>query len=395
MNSTVFFNIKNMKECLELDQNIINSIIESFSGHDNKHKKKVISKKPLNILKNPKLKSIIDKTSNKVNLILNKLSENNIDNLVIEFIENVKITTIEDYNDYLKTFYLKILSEINFYKFYFKFFDILSNVYFNVLSFSNEYFYNLVEKKFTNDYLDYIEEEYDFLKEITEDEKRTNNLLLIKNMVLSEHLKPTINDYINEVLLNQNKYLADIHFWFKDNTLTNDQTEKIKYLLTDDIQLRDKILLENLINGTNNNIINNNASKIIFKKKNDQPSSNNTIQLQNLLEEYLFIDNSESIEDYIINECDDINSKNKFCEFIVDKYFKLTATNSNKILKLIKLLIKKKILFKSNLSRGLLNVNNNKTPQDKLKTLLLHLKNMGITNSLETLMNKYKIEINT
>ena len=395
MNSTVFFNIKNMKECLELDQNVINSILELFNGHDNKQKKKIINKKPLNILKNPKLKSIIDKTSNKVNLILNKLSENNIDNLVIEFINNIKITTIEDYNDYLKTFYLKILSEIKFFKFYFNFFDILSNIYLTVFNFSNEYFYNLIENKFTYDYLDVINEEYNFLKELSEDEKRTNNLLLIRNMVASEHLKLSINDYINEILLNQDKYLSDIHFWFKDTILNNEQTIKIKSLLVNDIQLRDRILLENLVNGaTNINIVNDNTNKIIFKKKIDQPN-NNITHLQNILEEYLFIDNSESIEDYIISECNDINSKNKFSEFIIDKYFKLSNVNSNKILRLIKILIKKKVLFKSNLSRGLLNINNNKIPQDKLKLLLVYLKNMGITNSLESLMNKYKIEISS
>ena len=60
----------------------------------------------------------------------------------------------------------------------------------------------------------------------------------------------------------------------------------------------------------------------------------------------------------------------------------------------MKKMIKSKILFKSNLSRGLLNLYNSKSTydQDKFKKILLFLKNLGITNGLETLMSKYKIE---
>lgn len=63
-------------------------------------------------------------------------------------------------------------------------------------------------------------------------------------------------------------------------------------------------------------------------------------------------------------------------------------------------LVKNRILFKSNLSRGLLLINNiwkeksidyNK-PIDKMKTFLIQLKKNGITNSIEFLLDQYKIK---
>ena len=44
-----------------------------------------------------KFKTNKNSISNKINLILNKLSDNNIDNLLIEFIENIGFVEINDY----------------------------------------------------------------------------------------------------------------------------------------------------------------------------------------------------------------------------------------------------------------------------------------------------------
>ena len=46
---------------------------------------------------------------NKMNLILNKLSENNINNLVSEFIDTINYITLDEYNAFLKNVYLKIV----------------------------------------------------------------------------------------------------------------------------------------------------------------------------------------------------------------------------------------------------------------------------------------------
>ena len=404
----LFFNLKHHKECLYFDNEVIESIIDTFSNNKNK-KTKPIYKKTLAVIKNPKLKQIKDKISNKVNLILNKLSENNIDNLVVEFIENVKINNIEDYNEFIRTFYIKLLSEINFFKFYMQFFCMLTLTYEKVNGYNIEYFYNLIESNFNYHYFDIINNDSDYFKDMDE-EKRINNLTILNELIKINYFSSSFWDHVNDKIFTQKKYLSDIYYWLKDTKLTPNHIEKINLILTDEIQLREKDLLENLLNGCTNIETNQPPNKIIFKKPSIEklsfseivtlgdkkpPSSpkTNTVELDNNLEEYFFIDNSESIEDYINTNCKDANTKNKFCEYIIDKYFKLQQTDSQKILTLMKKLIKSKHLFKSNLSRGLLNLNKTSYNQEKFKKLLLHLKNLGITYGLENLMTKHKIEI--
>jgi hypothetical protein len=392
----LFLNLRSEQDCLELDPGVINSIVDSFSNNDNKYKKyKPQMKKTQNVFKNPKIKLIKDKISNKVNLILNKLSENNGNNLVSEFISNIRILSIDDYNEFLKTIYYKILSEINFIKLYLNFYTLITATYNKFYGYSNEYFYNLIENKFRLDYENMVDNDYIFLKELSNDDtKRLNNLSLMNELIKLNYFTDNFKSYLDNYIINQDKYLSDIYFWFKNTNLTEQQNSKIKLIISNDIQLRDKILLENLINGTNTN-------KIIFKKEpiniiiNTPINTNaiNDVEIENILEEYLFINNSESLEDYIDVNCKDAITKNKFCEFIINKYFSLNIESSNKIMNLFKLLVKKKILFKSNLSRGLLNIYNNKLNADKMKTLLLFLKNLGITRGLENIMKKYSISI--
>jgi hypothetical protein len=390
----LFLNLRFDQECLELDSSIINTIIDSFSINDNKYKKyKNQPKKSQNVFKNPKIKLIKDKISNKINLILNKLSENNCNNLVSEFITNIRLSSIDDYNEFLKTIYYKMLLEINFIKIYLNFFILITNTYNTFYGYNNEYFYNLIENKFRLDYENIIDTDYLFLKELSDDDtKRLNNLSLINELIKINYFKINFKNYIDNYILNQDKYLSDIYFWFKNSYLSEEQTNKIKLIITNEIQLRDKILLDNLINGTITN-------KIIFKKEiintpvNNNIDVDNDVELENILEEYLFINNSESVEDYIENNCKDAITKNKFCELIINKYFIFDNEKANKILVLFKSLIKRKILFKSNLSRGLLNIYTNKLNSDKIKTLLIFLKNLGITRGLENIMKKYNINI--
>jgi hypothetical protein len=405
INIELFLSFKNNPECLNLDSDMLNSIIDSFTNNEYRNKKyKIQVKKTKNIFKNPKIRLIKDKINNKVNLILNKLTENNIENLVFEFVENIKISNIDDYNEFLKTIYYKILSEINFIKIYMEFLITITEIYRSVYDFNLEFFYDLIENKFKLDYESVIDDNFIFLTELEDDNKRINNIILINELIKLDYFDSKFKDYIENYLLNQKKYLADISIWFKHNKLNNDQINTIKNIIITTENFRDKILLENLINSSSN--------KIVFKKKNtiqdftqtkkmtyqsDSPKEykkQNNVELSNILEEYLFIDNSESIENYIEINCADAYTKNKFCEFIVGEGFKLTNEEYKKILSLLKMLIKKRILFKSNLSRGLLNIYANRTiNSDKLKNFLLFLKGLGITKSLEYLMQKHSIDI--
>ena len=67
----------------------------------------------------------------------------------------------------------------------------------------------------------------------------------------------------------------------------------------------------------------------------------------------------------------------------------------DKIIDLFNKLIDNKIIFKSNLSRGLLNlINNNKNKKfddEKFKKILKFLKKKFITRGIEYFMKKYKL----
>jgi len=479
MNIITFKNLRYHEECLDIDPDIINTINNSFLNyktftHKNFKYKNQNIKKASSVLKNPKIQSIKDKISNKVNLILNKLSENNLNNLVIEFIENIKITTIEHYNEFLKTIYIKILSEINFIKNYLNFFILISgtfsflkkmnietnienninietNVETNIESnietdietnnYSSEYnikyFFNLIEYKFKYEYENLqLDDEYLFLIDLS----HSNNLKLISELIKLNYMNNNFKIFIDEYIINQKVYLADIWEWFKDSKLNENQINKIKIILKDDIQLRDKVLLENLINDNNKLVFKNieikpkqinktiptfipENNKIIYK--NHEKNQINIYELDNILEEYFFINNSDSIDYYIETNCKDTVSKNKLCEYIIDKYFKI---ENDKIFILFKNLIRKKLLFKSNLSRGLLNIYGTLEKKSvdflekksvdflekkyvntlekksvntlekksgesfdvyKIKKMLIFLKNQGITNGLEHLISKY------
>ena len=71
---------------------------------------------------------------------------------------------------------------------------------------------------------------------------------------------------IDTLMLNQSKYLSDIYTWFKDTTIEIDNVNIIKNILEkNNIEIRDKILLQNLILPHQEELPK--KSKIIFKKK--------------------------------------------------------------------------------------------------------------------------------
>jgi len=371
-----FLDLKNHSECAMLDDEIINAFLDSFNYNTVKKYKKNYTpiKKTNQILKNPKIKLIKEKISNKVNLILNKLSDNNLQNLLTEFFQNVKIITIDDYNEFIKTIYIKMLLETNFLTLYFSFFKTIINTYSSLFNWEYSYFYDLVESKFK---MDYSNETFDidFLNDYSSENYRINNLNIIKEMVSQQFFNNNFIKKIEDLLLTQNKYLCDIYHWFKNTEINKDIEEKINNILLNEIQIRDKVLLQNLIPCDTN------KKKIIFKKKYITIES----KIENILNE-----NIDSIQQFINLSCSETNEKNKFCEVLINIYYK--SNNTEKYIDLIKVLITKQILFKSNFSRGLINnLQDINISPEKEKSLLVTLKNLGITKGLESLLTKHSI----
>jgi hypothetical protein len=430
-----FLSFKNMN-----DDNIINEKLEqviSLLGIKKNIKNNKITEKH-NTIKNPSIQILKDKIENKVNLVLNKLSENNFNNLLIEFVENINKITENEFILVQQTFYTKMQSEINFVKIYLEFFKIIASLYNDVFNFNSMFFYSIVETKFQHDYYNMIlTPEYEFLSDYDEESKRINNHIIIKNMVINNMFKPELIDIINNSILEQSVHYADIYYWFQNTNITPELEQKIKNKIDISIKnnvlpSREKILLEDLVNIKHvnkqpnkqvnkqiieqpvniNNMITNvpisvitidNGFKEVVKQKTAKKTDKiDTLQLEveNMIEEYLSIDSYNDIILFIDERCKDAISKNKFCQFAFYKYFEAPPESGKHILELLKQLIKKQSLFKSNLSRGLLLLYTKwnevqvdySNPGTKLKDLLIYLKNIGITKNLEHLLKANKID---
>ena len=439
-----FLSFKMDSNTQELNNTILEVLNSLFGSVDkNKKIKKNIKKPNINILKNQKIQNKKDIIGNKVNLILNKLSESNIDSLVIEFLQNINQVDLENFEEVQKTFYLKIIAEINFIKIYLQFLKILGFLYQKVQGYNLSFFYSLVESKFKLDYSDYnidAGSRLDFINEQDGELKRINNLILIKNLVESKMINTNIYDFCDNTIITQNIFLPDIYHWYssKNRDLTLDEVEQIKTLLKKEgVSSRETVLLENLINRKNkpvpieliqvqvskqqntpvvpvsvvqtvvNKITTQNQSYVEKQKPQEKESEKiktDTLQLEceNIIDEFLIVKSIDDIKYFIETRCIDAISKNKLCEYIIDRYFMCNKENANELIELMKQLTKSHTLYKSNLSRGLLLVYSNwkeksidyVKPTDKMKNILTTLKNIGITKGIEFLLDQYKIQIN-
>lgn len=426
-----FLSFKNMNENISEK---LEPVIALFGVK--KHIKNHKNSEKNNTMKNPSIQLLKDKIENKVNLILNKLSEMNFGNLLIEFVENINKISEADFILVQQTFYSKMQNDINFVKNYLEFFKVIALLYKDVYNYNISHFYNIINMKFLHDYnnINY-EPEYAFLSEYDDEAKRINNHIIIKNMITISMLKKDIEEELNNIILEQSYHYADIYYWFQNSEITQDLENKIKNKIDKTVlPTREKVLLESLINSKQpinitsnfNNIksslINENMSfnsvvksnisnnidndfKEVVKQKNTKKSDYtkvDTLQLEieNIIEEYLSVNMYNEIVLFIEERCKDAISKNKFCQFAFYKYFDSQQEQSKQILELLKQLVKKQSLFKSNLSRGLLLLYSKwneiqieySNPSTKLKDLLIYLKNNGITKNLEHLLKANKID---
>jgi hypothetical protein len=402
-----FVSLKTLPELENLSNEIINILIILSSG------KKIIKNinKGNQLLKNPKIQLLKDKIENKVNLILNKLSELNMNNLLVEFVETIGKIKEEEFNDIQKAFYQKMQSDISFIKIYIDFYKLITHVYILQFNYSNKYMINIIESKFLYDYYD-IEytENFNFLMEyedannfIISENKRINHLIIIKNMIYSNILNNNLENIITEKLLEQKNYYADIYYWLQNKTLNDRIKLSIKNIISNNtLPLREKVLLDNLIIDTKNTEVKGEVKSLVTPQIKEQNINSDTlaIESENVIEEYLFMESIDEVKIFIDSRCKDAISKNKFSQYLFNKYFESNIESTSKILDFIKMLVKKQILFKSNLSRGLLLLNNNwkdlvddfNNPDKKMKELLISLKNLGITKNLENLLQTHKIE---
>jgi hypothetical protein len=406
-----FVSLKNSPE-LEILSNEVMNVLTMLSG--GKKVFKNTNTKGNQLLKNPKIQLLKDKIENKVNSILNKLSELNVNNLLVEFVETIGKIKEEEFNEIQKTFYQKMQSDISFVKIYIEFFKLISYIYASEFKFSIKFMINILETKFQFDYknVDYPED-YNFLMEYEDENnailcenKRVNHLNIIRTMINSGLLNNNLEVFITDELLKQKNYYADIYYWLQNKQIDSKTKSIIKNIVSNNsLPLREKVLLDNLIvepKTVESKLETKSENKNLVKEIKDQNINTDTlgIESENIIEEYLYMESIEEVKAFIDTRCKDAISKNKFCQYLFNKYFETSLETSSKIVDFVRVLVKKQVLFKSNLSRGLLLLHNNwedleddfNNANKKMKELLICLKNLGITKNLEGLLKTHKIE---
>lgn len=337
MDTESLLTIKSLAECNIFDESILNNIQNLFKESNIKYVKK--SKKLNNVLKNSNFNLKKNKVGNKIIFILNKLSESTIDNIVIEFIQNIKVDSIDNFNIVIENIFQKILKDSKFIDIYCDFFIKIIKYNYKKYSYEPLYLFTLIDN-FIKDY----------------NTKPENERIIFLNFLISMEEKTFFNkemiEYIRNIITHL-KLIPDIKHWYYHYNLDTSILKGFNIENTRDKLIYESIF-ENKIKNNNNNSSNNNN----FKK--------NTIdifktQCENIIEEYNYMNLDEEIIYFIETECDNNIKKSKFFEYLINNYI----SNKNENIKLFELIIKTN---KNILKETLNSIMNNNIMNNKLSS---------------------------
>ena len=387
MDTINLYKLKTNTKCLFLSETIISSILDNFS----KSNIKVIkyAKKQVNVMKTNKIQEKKDMNENKLIMIMNKISNNNINELLVEYLNNILVDTTEKYDIIMTEIFNKMVKDINFIE--------------NYINFTLKIF--TIENKRLNSYPTKF---INLLKEtlISDNEnERKSCYEIIKNLVKNKFFNEDIIQFIFNNLLTVENTASYIDIYYLLNGLKSLNISKYTDNLQNIIKKcenlnmnREKILIESLLDKS---IVPNETIEI-------NEDANTNIEIINILEEFVFLKSSEEIVEFINSYCKSINEKNNFCkEFILFYINNIKDTNDieSELLSLMDTLIKNKILFRSNISKGLLlfleeyepkgmiDNNNESIDSTYIINILKYLKKNNITKNIEHIFKKYKVKL--
>ena len=376
MNSVNLYALRDHIDCSYLDEDIIQNITNIMSKSNIKPNKAV--KKQVNVMKTNKIQAKKDLNENKVIMIMNKISDNNINNLTVEYITNVLVDTEEKYNSIQDEIFNKIIKDIKFIDNYIKF---ALNVFM-----IEKHRLNLAPERFIENIINCNNN-----SNITEN-VRIGAYEMIKKLVKCNFFNNNIIDYISNIVLNnisQDK-IIDTYHWF--NNLE---------------QCTNSFNIDTYIEGINNMIIlcgknNMNREKILIESIiekvpvrivciDEAETLNNDTNINGIIEEYLEDEEITTVSAYLDAECKEIDDKNNFARVVFINYI---DTFNEKLFEMLETLINEKVLFKSNLSKGLvLLLQDSEIDRDAVINILKFLKNQNITKNIENIFRKYKVKI--
>jgi len=372
----------NIKELNNNDllNNNINIISNSSSSSSNELK---INQ---NEIRNNKIFINKDLIENKINFILNKISIDNIEELILNFITTINKINLNIFEKFQDIIYNKIVSEIKFINSYLIFFKSIIYIYNNVQNYTCEYFITLLEKNIKNIYSNNtINTNFIPINENI----RINNLILLKKLVDFNFISDDIINECNDIIINQNIYILDIYHWnnILKKKLSNNEINIIKNKLNNIKCKREQILLESLINNNNKNnkitdeiyteldteisdeitdeldteIVNEITNEItdeIDIEINNNSNEKLLLEYNYIIDEYLIILLDEDIIYFIEKKCNNINNIKSFILIIFEKICKVNKNESLLLINLINKLINIKIINKELVNNLYLNNKN-------------------------------------
>jgi hypothetical protein len=376
MESINLYKLKHDIQCVVLENEIIQNILDCYVKSNIKMIK--TSKKQINIMKTNKIQAKKDLNENKLIMIMNKISNDNINELIAEYISNININS-DNYNVILTEIFNKMVKDIKFIENYINFSIKIFAIEYKRLNINPSLFIDLIK---------------DTLNESTEETVRSACYEIIKQLQKCGFFHDNILSFISKNLFSMNSTnCIDIYNWFSSFP------KEYIYKYKDDIMNilshpnmitnnRDKILISSLLEDH----VNNESQDILDEEENDEFKT----LIGNILEEYNFIKSVDEVEEFIKTECNDINKKNIFCR----EFIEFNINNVSTIdMTLIDTLIRNKVLFKSNISKGLVlylsnnQINKNDERNDKIIDVLKYLKQNNITKNIEHIFKKFRVKL--
>lgn len=378
MNSVDLYALRDHIDCSYLDEDIIQHITNIMSKSNIKPNKAV--KKQVNVMKTNKIQAKKDLNENKVIMIMNKISDNNINNLTVEYITNVLVDTEEKYNIIQDEIFNKIIKDIKFIDNYIKFALNVFMIEKHRLNLSPERFIeNIINCNSNN-------------SNNTNENVRIGAYEMIKKLVKCNFFNNNIIDYISNIVLNNtaSERFIDTYHWFNNleqcTSAFNIETYIVginnMIILCDKNNMnREKILIESIIEKVPVRIVCIDEAETL----------NNDTNINSIIEEYLEDEEITCVSTYLEAECKEIDDKNNFARVVFMNYI---DTFNEKLFEMLETLINEKVLFKSNLSKGLvLLLQGSEIDRDAVINILKFLKNQNITKNIENIFRKYKVKI--
>ena len=374
MNSVNLYALRDHIDCSYLDEDIIQNITNIMSKSNIKPNKAV--KKQVNVMKTNKIQAKKDLNENKVIMIMNKISDNNINNLTVEYITNVLVDTEEKYNSIQDEIFNKIIKDIKFIDNYIKFALNVFMIEKHRLNLSPERFIENIIVSYNN----------------ANENVRIGAYMMIQKLVKCNFFNNNIIDYISNIVLNNtaSERFIDTYHWFNNleqctNSFNIDTyiegINNMIILCGKNNMNREKILIESIIEKVPVRIVCNDEAEIL----------NNDTNINGIIEEYLEDEEITTVSAYLDAECKEIDDKNNFARVVFINYI---DTFNEKLFEMLETLINEKVLFKSNLSKGLvLLLQDSEIDRDAVINILKFLKNQNITKNIENIFRKYKVKI--